>query len=162
MLLTCQETRLACAWSEAGCPTNVAVALAGRLAHSETNPGYRRVPVESHLVASRHDAPIRFTLMTGLREGELLRLRWSDVDLKGRVVNLRGSKTANSRRRIELSLAAVRLLSVHRQAQRKRRVSLGPAWHENDLVFPSLLGTPWLRRPFYRDYRTRPPARKVK
>jgi integrase len=102
---------------------------------------------------SRYDVPIRFTLMTGLREGELLALRWSDVDLKGGIVNLRGSKTANSRRRIELSLTAVRLLSAHRQAQRKRRLSLGPAWHENDLVFPSLIGTTWLRRPFYRDYR---------
>lgn len=103
---------------------------------------------------AHYDVPIRFTLMTGLREGELLTLRWSDVDLKSRIINVRGSKTANSRRRIELSHAAVKLLRIHRQQQRQRRMKLGPGWLENDLVFPSSVGSPWLRRPFYRDYRT--------
>ena len=53
--------------------------------------------------STRYDMPIRFTLATGLREGELLSLVWSDVDLDGRMVNVRGTKTANSRRSVELS-----------------------------------------------------------
>lgn len=103
---------------------------------------------------TRFDRPIRFSLATGLREGELLALRWNDIDLKGRVVNLRGTKTANSRRSIEISKLIVDLLEAHRTAQKEARLKLGPAWPNTDLVFPSTVGTPWARRAFYRDYKT--------
>jgi integrase len=103
---------------------------------------------------TRYDIPIRFTLMTGLRESELLSLLWSDVDLRGLVINLRGSKTPNSRRRIELSRTAKKLLLLHRRKQRERRRTLGSRWQEHSLVFPSSIGTPWIQRAFYRDYKT--------
>lgn len=102
---------------------------------------------------TRFDLPIRFTLATGVREGELLSLRWSDIDLKGRVINLRGTKSANSRRSIEISKLVVDLLEAHRTAQKEARLKLGPAWPNTDLVFPSTVGTPWARRAFYRDYK---------
>jgi integrase len=35
----------------------------------------------------------------------------------------------------------------------ERRLAAGPAWEEQDLVFPSRIGTPWLARNFYRAYR---------
>lgn len=102
---------------------------------------------------TRFDRPIRFTLASGLREGEMLALRWSDVDLKGRVINLRGTKSANSRRSIEISKLVADLLEAHRTAQKEARLKLGPAWPNTDLVFPSTVGTPWARRAFYRDYK---------
>ncbi|MCZ2109418.1 MAG: site-specific integrase [Dehalococcoidia bacterium] len=104
-------------------------------------------------VGTRFDHPIRFTLATGVREGELLSLLWSDVDLKRRVINLRGTKSANSRRSIEISKVIVDLLEAHRTAQKEARLKLGPARPNADLVFPSTVGTRWARRAFYRDYK---------
>lgn len=106
-----------------------------------------------HAAGTPFNLPIRFTLMTGLREGELLDLRWSDVDFKGSVLNMRGTKTANSWRRIELSRGAVVLLRLQRMRLHRRQKALGPAWQEHDLVFPTSIGTPWQARPFYRSYR---------
>ena len=45
------------------------------------------------------------------------------------------------------------MLASHRLAQTERRLQLGEVWQDNDLVFPSLIGTPWLPRLFYRGYR---------
>lgn len=114
----------------------------------------------------RWDFPIRFTLATGVRQGELLGLKWEDVDLDGATVAIRRTlsyvggevifappKTERSRRIIELSAATVRSLRQHRSEQGTRRLMLGPAWGENNLVFPSSVGTPWLARAFYRGYR---------
>lgn len=115
---------------------------------------------------TRYDAPIRFTLATGLREGEMLALSWKDIDLAAGAVDVRRTlcyigkkvtfpapKTDRSRRTVEVSAATVRLLSAHRVAQMEHRLRLGAVWHDNDLVFPSLLGKPWIPRPFYKAYR---------
>ena len=115
---------------------------------------------------TRYDTPIRFTLATGLREGELLGLKWEDIDLDTGSIEVRrtasyvggttvfGSpKTERSRRTIELSAATVQLLRAHRAAQVEHRLRIGPVWREHGLVFPSLIGTPWLARTFLRDYR---------
>src|SRR5262245_2686913 len=66
---------------------------------------------------------------TGMRQGELLALQWSDVDFDARTVvvqrtleNLRGQvrvnepKTSRSRRKIDLSRYALDALSDHRKA----------------------------------------------
>jgi integrase len=115
---------------------------------------------------SRYDLPIRFTLATGVRQGELLGLKWEDVDFDAGTVSVRRAmsyvsgkttftvpKTERSRRVIELSAASVRLLREYRVEQTKQRLMLGPAWHEYGLVFPSTIGTPWLARVLYRGYR---------
>lgn len=113
-----------------------------------------------------YDVPIRFTLATGLREGELLGLRWGDVDLEagsiqvsrtasyigGKVV-FGAPKSDRSRRTVELSAATVQMLRAHRAAQVEHRLRLGPVWREHGLVFPSPSGTPWLARTFYSGYR---------
>ena len=115
---------------------------------------------------SRYDTPIRFTLATGLRQGELLGLRWEDVDFDAGLINVRQSlgyvggasffappKSERSRRVVELSAATAGLLRSHRAAQAAHRLRLGVIWQDHGLVFPSLIGTPWLARAFYRDYR---------
>jgi integrase len=52
---------------------------------------------------------------TGARKGELIGLKWADVDLKGRTALLRDTKTGDDRR-IPLSLAVVEEMLRHRQA----------------------------------------------
>ncbi len=55
------------------------------------------------------EACIRLSLATGLRAGELLTLEWSQVDLKGGVMNLTKARNG-SKRSVGLNLEAVRVL----------------------------------------------------
>jgi integrase len=71
-------------------------------------------------------AAVRFLALTGWRSGEVLNLRWRDLDLQRRVARLPDTKTGASSR--PLSLAAV---------QEIRKLACGDV---NDLVFPSTRG----------------------
>ena len=102
---------------------------------------------------TRYDVPIRFTLATGLRLGEMLNLTWEDLDLDARLLHCRGTKSTKSRRTIELSEATVSQLRSHRQEQLEERLRLGGLWKELGLVFPSGLGTRRFRSPFRRGYK---------
>jgi site-specific recombinase XerD len=60
----------------------------------------------------RLEALYVLAIHTGMRQGELLALRWEDVDLEAGVLRVRGTKTARSRRTVKLSQTAL----VHNQA----------------------------------------------
>src|SRR5438105_4336728 len=51
-------------------------------------------------------------------------------------------KTPKSRRRIDLTTAAVAALRHHRTAQKAERLIAGAKWQEMDLVFPNERGRP--------------------
>jgi integrase len=101
----------------------------------------------------RLEALYVMAITTALREGELLALRWQDVDLntgfaqvrsthrkmKGRFI-INSPKTARGRRKVALTTIAVEALKQHRERQQVERLEAGLAWHENDLVFPNELG----------------------
>ena len=102
------------------------------------------------------EAVIAVAVSTGLRRGELLALRWRDVELDVGVLRVVGTlqrdydrklviaepKTARSRRQVELSAIAVDALRAHRAAQTETRLLLGEEWEDNDLVFPNPFGRP--------------------
>ncbi len=94
-------------------------------------------------------------LATGLRLGEVLGLRWQDVDLDGGVLHVRQAvqrlgqqtafvppKTHRSRRQISLPGSTIALLKEHRTRQIEQRLAAGPAWEEYRLVFTNGLGGP--------------------
>ena len=96
----------------------------------------------------RLEALVVLALTTGMRKGELLALRWRDVDLEsgsllvsGTLVRIEGDyrieppKSASGRRRIPLPPLAVEVLRAHRQRQLEQRLQAGPAWRDLDLVF---------------------------
>jgi integrase len=96
-----------------------------------------------------------FLAATACRRGEALGLRWRDVDLEGKYVSLvqtvqkvagqvviGETKTAASSRMVALDGATVDLLKAVRKAQAQQRLSVGPAWRDNDLVFAGPLGEP--------------------
>jgi integrase len=99
---------------------------------------------------------VRLALLTGMRRGELLGLRWSDVDLDGAKIHVqqtaqridgqgivfRHPKTRLSRRAIALSPDAVIVLRSHRRRQAEARLLAGPAYVDHDLVFATGIGTP--------------------
>ena len=105
----------------------------------------------------RHRALFELALRTGLRRGELLGLRWSDLDLDAAALNVRRTiqrdkrtgalvvtptKNAASNRRILIPRRTVTTLLAHRDAQRAARSKAGQRWQEQGLVFTSRVGTP--------------------
>ena len=104
----------------------------------------------------RLEALYVLAVVTGMRQGELLALKWRDVDLDLGRLQVRATlqqvsgggfvfaepKTDFSRRTIALSLVAVDALRAHRERQREERAHLGEIWEDLDLVFPNSLGRP--------------------
>jgi integrase len=94
----------------------------------------------------------------GLREGELLALRWEDVDLEaakpalfvrrtltrgeeGRGWVVGGSTKSGKGRRVRLTRRAVAALKEHRKHQLEERMRLAGLWQDQGLVFPSEIGS---------------------
>jgi integrase len=94
---------------------------------------------------------------TGLRQGELLGLRWEDVDLasatlrvrhtlqppgfpKGAPARLTPPKTRRSLRGVRLPHSAVAALLRHRELQDAERARADGSWQDRGLVFPNTLG----------------------
>lgn len=106
--------------------------------------------------ATAYGALVHLAVATGMRQGELLGLRWRDVDLEAGVLHVqqtcqwlphrsfifRQPKTQRSRRSVALSPESVRRLRRHRQRQLEERLLLGPAYEDSGLVFATPLGTP--------------------
>jgi integrase len=94
-------------------------------------------------------------LTSGARQGELLGLSWSDLDLStgtmtirrqlqraGRGWSLVEPKTSRSRRTLGLPPMAVDALREHRVRQLEDHIAAGSRWQEHGLVFTSTIGTP--------------------
>jgi integrase len=86
----------------------------------------------------------------GLRPGEILALRWNDVDLEAGTLRINRAlsdnefaapKTPRSRRKIELSNTARVALRAHRKRQLEERMKKAGLWEDRGLVFPSAVGT---------------------
>lgn len=97
--------------------------------------------------------PVLLAASTGMRRGEILGLRWSDIDLNRQVLSvthsleetaaglrLKKPKTKHSRREIALPASMVEALRQHRTKQAEERLALGLGRDNNGPVFISPLG----------------------
>jgi integrase len=106
-------------------------------------------------------------LSCGLRLGELLALRWEDIDLDRRRIQIRRTiqrlkrgqglvvgepKSAQGRRQLVLSNLAVEALRRWRVRQKEERLQSGPAWTESGYVFSTSVGTATEPRNFHRSF----------
>lgn len=106
--------------------------------------------------------PIRLIVATGMRRGEVLGLRWRDIDWDAPALHVRqtvvivsaggtirptvrpATKTKAGARTIYLDdRELLALLRRHRQEQRRQRLQMGPAWRDHDLVFCRPNGEPY-------------------
>jgi integrase len=104
-------------------------------------------------------------LSAGLRRGEVLGLRWADVDLDAAQLAvtqtvvvasnqayLSEPKTAAARRTVSLHPEMVSALRRHQRAQQEERLLAGSAWDDSGLVFTTALGTMIHPRNLSRDF----------
>ena len=110
---------------------------------------------------------VALALATGMRRGELLALRWEDVDLDGAKVRIERSleetatglrfkapKTKHGRRTISLPTSAVEALRIHRLKQLELRIALGQGKPDAGvLVFSAVEGAPLSPDNLSRDWR---------
>lgn len=95
---------------------------------------------------------------TGLRQGELLGLKWGDVDVEAGTLQvrrtlttakggpeLRAPKTKSTRRTVKLSPTALEALRSHLERQLREINQAGDLWRENGLIFASQSGEPLKR-----------------
>jgi integrase len=115
----------------------------------------------------RNEALYVVAIHTGLRQGELLGLKWTDVDPAGRRLSVRRAlkvtdhgldfgppKNKASRRSVPLSKTAAAALRAHRTRQNEERLRLGDLWRDHDLVFPNRVGKPLDHNNlYYREYK---------
>jgi integrase len=106
--------------------------------------------------ATPYGAVVRLAVYTSLRQGEVLGLRWRDLDLDGgslhvqqtvqslpgRGVFFRQPKSAKSRRAVALSPDTASLLREHHRRQAEERLRAGSAYEDQDLVFATAIGRP--------------------
>ncbi len=112
-----------------------------------------------HIAGDRDEALYVVAIMLGLRQGEILGLSWSDVDLGKGTLRVRQQlqwstdkprrpllvepKTERSKRQLPLPPEVLDVLRRHRTRQLEERLRAGGRWSTDlDLVFCSTTGTP--------------------
>ena len=114
---------------------------------------------------ARNATAFLLLLGLGLRRGEVLGLRWEDLNWEtktitvtqqvqrvGAQVVISTPKTEGSGRTLPLTATMLALLEARQQAQQAERGKLGDAWQEHDLIFASEAGTPTSPRNFFRTF----------
>jgi integrase len=145
-------------------------------AASYLTPDQYRTFVRS-LASDRLEALYVLAATTGMRQGEVLGLRWQDIDLEAGEVRVRQTlvrvreqgadgkfhqrlifgvpKTEKSRRTLALPDATAEALIRHRDRQDGERTAAGARWQDSGLVFTTPIGTPIDPSNLIREYHQR-------
>jgi integrase len=109
----------------------------------------------SSIRGDRFEALWVCALTLGMRKGELLGLRWSDIDFGNSTLRIRQAlqrvrgrlvlvepKTALSRRTVPVPPPTLAALRAHRVKQKADQLAAGMAWQDSGLVFTTHMGGP--------------------
>ncbi len=116
----------------------------------------------------RLEALYAVAVALGLRQAEILGLRWQDVDAESGTIAVRRQlqrldgtlqlvdlKTRQSRRTVAVPASVLMKLRAHRARQASERAALGPYWRgtSDEFVFTSTVGTPLEPRNLVRSFK---------
>lgn len=136
----------------------------------------RTASILTSAAGTRLQIPILLAISTGLRRGEILALRWQDLDLRAGMLTVRRSlqetkqkgltfkepKSRRGRRSISMPSLAVELLEAHRDNQSQAKGKLGDAYQDTDLVCACEDGSVWAPSAFTSAFRALLRRRKIK
>jgi integrase len=129
---------------------------------------------------SRFEAAFVLAVVTGVRLGELLALRWADIELgEAPAIRVRGSlqrahgrrqilepKTAHSIRDVAVGRLGADALRAHRVRQAEERLAIGTSCNDHGLVFPNHWGDymnpEWFRRRAFDDVLDQAGLRRIR
>jgi integrase len=108
----------------------------------------------------RHEALYVVAVTGGLRLGELLGLRWADLNWENGTLQVRRTlgrtkkyglsfsepKTQKGRRSVTLPQVAIEALRRHKARQNEEKMKLRNVWDDGDLIFPNEIGRPMERQ----------------
>jgi len=115
-----------------------------------------------YLTTIHNSTPILLVLFSGLRIGELLGLKWRDIDFKSKTLKIERTiqrikthsktgpktkvientpKTISGKRTIPLIEEVIVLLKKHLRVQKAGKLRLGEIYQDHDFVFPKNDGT---------------------
>ena len=117
---------------------------------------------------SRYGPLFYLAVTTGLRKGEILGLRWSDIDWESRSLRIQRQlqrvhgeglifskpKSRSGRRLIMLGSTTTQKLQDHKRYQQMQIQDAGKEWEALDLVFPESNGSPTKPRKVTRHFKT--------
>ncbi len=134
--------------------------LAGAAKESKALDPYQVKELLEASFESRFEALYVVAIHTGLRRGELLGLKWEDVDLEAGTLAVRRSldvdgtfkspKNRAAKRTLRLTARALDALKAHKALQNAERLRAGARWQDHGLVFPNTLGKPMNAGNLYR------------
>lgn len=116
---------------------------------------------------NRYAALYYLAIATGMRQGEILGLKWGDLDfqsgrlqiqrqlqrVRGQALLFTQPKSASSRRIVLLGSKTLDRLRDHLKNQKMERLFAGEKWEENELIFPSSKGTPLDTSSLFRNFK---------
>ena len=118
---------------------------------------------------SRFEALFQVAITTGMRQMELLGLKWTDLDWIKRTIKVERqlirpdgntvpkyapTKTKFGRRVVDLGVQTIEILRKHLERQQNERLTAGDRWVENGLIFTTRFGTPIHPRNLLREFKT--------
>jgi integrase len=106
-------------------------------------------------------------IATGLRMGEIIGLKWSDLDMANGTLRVcrqvqrekknglvfSEPKSEKSRRVVMLGVTAIKKLRAHADRQYLQKMAAGVRWVENDLIFPNTIGKPMEHRRLLEEFK---------
>jgi integrase len=118
---------------------------------------------------TRNEALYQIELSTGMRQSELIALKWSDLDWKNQTITIQRQLVRNSKskedyfsdlktdaayRTISLGDYSIQKLREHMEFQNTERMDPSrDMWIENDMIFPSIVGTPMNQSNLYKSFK---------
>jgi integrase len=116
---------------------------------------------------SRLEVLLHLAVVTGMRQMELLGLKWTDLDWVNQTIKVERQllrpdgegvkfgppKTKFGKRSLALGSTTIAVLRSHYEGQHNERKSTGDNWHEYGLIFPNSLGGPIHPRNLLRDFK---------
>ncbi len=115
---------------------------------------------------SHYEALYHLAIITGMRQGELYGLTWDDLhwhtgelNVLRQAVSVSGGgwafaelKTRYGTRTIKLGEGTLRMLQMHKERQTLQIAMAGKRWKDNNLIFPSAVGTPLNKSNMRKDF----------